>query len=296
MSTAAAASSPDERRASPAPDAPLSRRWAGAIHRLSLAATANAPDPDRPALPPGWRRDLLDSVSELCRLQAESLALLARSAAERERLAAELAQSQAAQARLRRELGNTRDGERRAWHAARHDGLTRLPNREGFCERLERELSRVASAPDGRVLAVLFLDLDGLKPVNDCHGHLAGDQLLRIVAARLTRAVRREDMVCRLGGDEFACLVPAVLSRVQLAHLACKLFDAVAAPLQIGPLVLSVRPSIGIAVCPGDGATAQGLLHNADLAMYRAKRGGLGYTFFDPVHDARPAGSPGSTA
>lgn len=264
-------------------DEPWSRRWEGAIHRLSLAATAEVPFPELRALPPGWRRQLMDTVSELCRLQAESLALLARSAAERDRLAAELAQSCAERVRLRRELASLRDGERRAWHAAHHDGLTRLPNREGFCERLQRELARAGNAPEGRAVAVLYLDLDGLKSVNDAHGHLAGDQLLRIVAARLSRVVRREDMVCRLGGDEFACLVPAVPSRVQLQHLACKLFDAVATPLQIGTLVLSVRPSIGIALSPGDGATAQGLLHSADLAMYHAKRGGLGYSFFDPV-------------
>ena len=97
-------------------------------------------------------------------------------------------------------------------------------------------------------------------------------------------------MVCRMGGDEFACLLTEVLSREQLSHLACKLFDAVSAPLKIGALELTVRPSIGIAVCPADGATADGLLRNADSAMYHAKRQQLGYAFFDAAHDGAAQG------
>jgi diguanylate cyclase (GGDEF)-like protein len=133
---------------------------------------------------------------------------------------------------------------------------------------------------------VLYLDLDGFKPINDLHGHDAGDELLRIVAARLARSIRAEDMVCRLGGDEFACLLSDPLNRERLGHLACKLFDAVSAPLQLGPLKLTVRPSIGIAVCPTDGATTDALLKCADAAMYRAKRHQSGYAFFDPQTDA----------
>jgi diguanylate cyclase (GGDEF)-like protein len=135
------------------------------------------------------------------------------------------------------------------------------------------------------VLAVLYLDLDGFKPINDRHGHETGDGLLRVVAARLARAVRSDDMVCRVGGDEFVCLLGDVLNRQQLSHLACKLFDAVSAPLRIGTLDLLVRPSIGIAVCPQDGDTTDALLRRADTAMYRAKRQQLGYAFFDATVD-----------
>ena len=128
---------------------------------------------------------------------------------------------------------------------------------------------------------MLYLDLDGFKPINDIYGHATGDELLKIVAARLNQAVRSEDMVSRLGGDEFACLLSDLPSREQLSHMACKLFDAVSAPVKIGQLTLTVRPSIGMAMCHDDGATAEELIKNADVAMYRAKRQQSGYAFFD---------------
>lgn len=193
--------------------------------------------------------------------------------------------STAALARARSELIGTQDGERRARHMALHDGLTALPNRRHFRERLDHALSACDTGPP--TLALFFLDLDGFKPVNDEHGHQTGDELLRIIAARLTRAVRAEDMVGRLGGDEFACLLSDQLDRDQLGHLAGKLFDAVATPLKIGPLRLTVRPSIGIAICPTDGNTADTLLERADAAMYRAKRLRSGFAFFDATTDGQ---------
>jgi diguanylate cyclase (GGDEF)-like protein len=199
----------------------------------------------------------------------------------------ELACSQAELRRTRIELQHAHSSEQQARHQALHDSLTELPNRSCFRQRLDRDLARgqpltQASAP---VLAVLYLDLDGFKPINDRHGHETGDGLLRVVAARLARAVRSDDMVCRVGGDEFVCLLGDVLNRQQLSHLACKLFDAVSAPLRIGALDLLVRPSIGIAVCPQDGDTTDALLRRADTAMYRAKRQQLGYAFFDAAID-----------
>ena len=134
-------------------------------------------------------------------------------------------------------------------------------------------------------LALLYLDLDGFKPINEHHGRAVGDSLLRIVAARLARAIRAGDCVGRMGGDEFACLLGGIDDRQQLSHLACKLFDAVSAPLQVGTLQLTLRPSIGIAICPADGATADTLLKRADAAMYRAKRSQSGYAFFEPGAD-----------
>jgi len=199
----------------------------------------------------------------------------------------ELACSQAELRRTRIELQHAHSSEQQARHQALHDSLTELPNRSCFRQRLDRDLARgqpqaLDSAP---VLAVLYLDLDGFKPINDRHGHETGDGLLRVVAARLARAVRSDDMVCRVGGDEFVCLLGDVLNRQQLSHLACKLFDAVSAPLRIGALDLLVRPSIGIAVCPQDGDTTDALLRRADTAMYRAKRQQLGYAFFDAAVD-----------
>ena len=192
-------------------------------------------------------------------------------------------QIQSALARSQQDLAQAHAARLQASHRALHDGLTTLPNRDCFRQRLELELAQPGCAASG--LAVLYLDLDGLKLINDGHGHAVGDELLRIVAARLARSVRAQDMVCRLGGDEFACLLGNVFNRDQLSHLACKLFDAVSAPLKIGDLGLTVRPSIGIAVCPTDGNNSDALLRHADSAMYRAKRQQLGYAFFDASSD-----------
>ncbi len=204
---------------------------------------------------------------------------LAQARGRHRRIERELRDALARLAQVRAELAGTRAGERRARHMAQHDELTTLPNRGLFRERLAEALAPGDSTPAG--LAVMFVDLDGFKPINDQHGHTTGDELLRIVAQRLARAIRAEDMACRMGGDEFACLLRDVKSRERLSHLACKLFDTVSAPLKIGALELTVRPSIGIAVCPTDGDSADALITHADRAMYRAKRRQLGYAFFE---------------
>ncbi|MCL4744948.1 MAG: GGDEF domain-containing protein [Burkholderiaceae bacterium] len=193
----------------------------------------------------------------------------------------------AALANARTELAGTRAGERRARHLASHDSLTSLPNRDSFRERLDQALAR--EEPRKALLAVLYLDLDGFKEINDSHGHDAGDELLRIVAARLGGAVRAGDVVSRLGGDEFACLLADGMDRKRLILLARKLFDIVSAPSRIGPLTICVRPSIGIATCPGDGTNADELLRSADFAMYLAKRRRSGHAFFDQGAASRSA-------
>lgn len=186
--------------------------------------------------------------------------------------------TQVALAQARAELRGTQDGERQARHQALHDGLTQLPNRRFFLERLGHALAH--REPGQAPLAILYLDLDQFKPINDRYGHPVGDELLRIVATRLNRVVRSEDMISRLGGDEFACLRASGSTRRQLEELAGKLFDAVAAPMKIGALRLSVQPSIGIALCPADGASVAELIRHADAAMYRAKREGSRHAFF----------------
>ncbi len=208
--------------------------------------------------------DLLQSslLHEIARLQQASRAVL---------------DCEAALSASRAELGRLRDGERRAWHLALHDGLTLLPNRRYLCDRLDAALCGTVPAP----LAVLYIDLDGFKAVNDNHGHAVGDELLRIVAVRLRRAVRPVDMVGRLGGDEFGCLLQGAFEPERLASLATHLIEVVAMPVQIEALRLQIRPSIGIARSPGDGLNAQALLRCADVAMYRAKRLGCGHAFFE---------------
>lgn len=182
-------------------------------------------------------------------------------------------------AQLRAELAGSRASELRARHQALHDSLTTLPNRHYFCLRLAQALEAVSLQPS--MLAVFFVDLDGFKAVNDAHGHAAGDELLGIIAARLTRAIRSDDMVGRIGGDEFACLLMDIRDRQQLCRLACKVYDSVSAPIKLGELIISVRPSIGVAVYPDCGRSSDALLQSADMAMYRAKRDQTGYAFFD---------------
>ncbi|MFN0184301.1 MAG: diguanylate cyclase domain-containing protein [Aquabacterium sp.] len=207
-------------------------------------------------------------------------ARLALARAQRLRQAPGLSAARSALVRARAEIAAARSDERRARWLSLHDDLTALPNRAYFGEWLGQAL---LSFDRPRLpLAVLYLDLDGFKPINDTHGHDVGDQLLRIVATRLARALRTEDVVSRLGGDEFACVLTNLAGRDQVSQVACKLFDLVSAPVSIGQLAVVVRPSIGIALCPTDGNTPEGLLRSADAAMYHAKRQGSGYAFFDP--------------
>lgn len=179
-------------------------------------------------------------------------------------------------------LQGLRAGEREALHQARHDGLTTLPNRSAFRERLGAVLAR--GHGQRPPLAVLYIDLDGFKAINDRHGHAAGDEVLCIVASRLTHALRAGDMVGRLGGDEFACLLADLQDDALLAHLVRKLHDAVAMPITLDAVRLIVRPSIGIARCPGDGHTTDALLQHADSAMYQAKRLRSGHAFHVSPH------------
>ncbi len=169
--------------------------------------------------------------------------------------------------------------------AAAVDPLAAMPNRDAFRELLDQALARAASRPE--VLAVLCLDLEGHKAICQTHGGEVGDELLRSVAARMSRAVRGDDLVSRLEGDEFACLLAGLpAGRVQLSRLACKLFDAVSAPFRIGEIDLTVRPNIGVAIWPLHGATAAALLGSADIALGYAKQRQTGYAFFDRRNDA----------
>lgn len=202
---------------------------------------------------------------------------------DRRRLERELGNARTALAQAQLDFEDSRAGEMHARHLSLHDELTTLPNRRLCRRRLDEALALAASR--GTTAALLFLDLDGFKAINDRHGHETGDEVLRIVAARLSRAVRAGDIVCRLGGDEFVCLPSGPVDGPQLAHLARKLFDAVSAPLTFNHLHLVVRPSIGVAVFPTHADTTDGLLGAADTAMYRAKLDGTCFAFAECTVD-----------
>jgi diguanylate cyclase (GGDEF)-like protein len=170
-------------------------------------------------------------------------------------------------------------------HMARHDALTNLPNRTLFREQLEQALRR---AKRNDHIAVLCLDLDHFKGINDSLGHPIGDDLLKDVAVRLTDCVREEDTVCRLGGDEFAIVQVGSDPQSSPTNLASRLIEVVSAPYEIQGHQITIGVSIGIAVTPDDGGDPDQLLKNADLALYRAKEDGRGiFHFFEIGMDAR---------
>ena len=171
--------------------------------------------------------------------------------------------------------------EEAARHAAFHDVLTGLPNRALFNNRLEHGFAQAKR--HGWTLAVMFMDLDKFKAINDTHGHDAGDGVLRAIAQRLQENTRGEDTVSRIGGDEFLYLLTQTGDEANIAMIAEKLIQAIETPcdISVGDLSvsLSVKASIGISIFPKDGATAESLVKSADEAMYSAKQAGSGYAF-----------------
>lgn len=168
-------------------------------------------------------------------------------------------------------------------HQAFHDPLTGLANRALFRDRVDHALARAVR--DGAVrerIAVVFLDLDNFKKVNDSLGHAEGDRLLEIVAARLRTTTRTSDTVARLGGDEFAVLLEGVVDEHETFKVIGRIADSMTAPVSVGGTEIVASASMGVAyVAPGD--TADDLLRNADVAMYRAKENGIGgYAVFEP--------------
>ena len=162
---------------------------------------------------------------------------------------------------------------REAHQRAQHDPLTGLANSTVFQDRVTGALKRLPRRP-GRIVAVLFADLDDFKAVNDTHGHLQGDRFLTLVAERLRTVVRPEDTVARLGGDEFGLLLEELTSVDQALMVAARAIAAVAAPMELGGRAAMASLSIGVAFRAVADATADELLHEADTAMYEAKRAG----------------------
>jgi diguanylate cyclase (GGDEF)-like protein len=167
---------------------------------------------------------------------------------------------------------------------ALHDLLTGLPNRTLLHDRLDQELARARR--EGGMVAVLLLDLDSFKDINDTLGHPVGDQLLRAVAQRITTAVRATDTLARLGGDEFALVQPQTRQTAEVLALADKVLATVAKPFDVDGQEVQTSTSIGIALFPQDGQDPDTLLQHAELALYRAKaQGGDQFRFFEPAMD-----------
>ena len=178
-----------------------------------------------------------------------------------------------------------REAEARISFMARHDALTSLPNRVLFRECLDQALSQLGR---GHGFAVLFVDLDHFKSVNDTLGHPIGDRLLLAVSERLQACVRETDTVARLGGDEFAVVQAGVARPDDSAQLAGRIVRALSEPFELDMHRVLISASLGIAVAGTDGTSVDTLLKNADLALYRAKEDGRGaYRCFEPEMDAR---------
>ncbi len=189
------------------------------------------------------------------------------------------AELKAANERLGAEIGDRRQAEERAQHLADHDALTGLPNRRLLEDRLTQALA--LSQRNRNQTAVMFIDLDRFKAINDSLGHTAGDQVLQEVAQRLVKQLRIGDTVCRVGGDEFVVVLQEAKRSTDAAGVAQKIIETLSQPVRAADRDLIVTPSIGIAVFPDDGRDAEALIRNADAAMYHAKESGrANYQFF----------------
>ena len=184
------------------------------------------------------------------------------------------------------DITDRKEAEERLQFLAHHDALTNLPNRVLLGSRLERSIHHAVT--HGRCTAVVFLDLDRFKNVNDTLGHRVGDLLLKAVAVRLAQSVRPRDTIARTGGDEFIIVADDVASPDDAGAVAQKIFESFKRPFRIGDDELYVTASAGVSICPQDGDEPDTLIRNADTAMYRAKDAGRnGYTLYSAeMHSA----------
>ena len=197
---------------------------------------------------------------------------------ERKRLERKLAENKVELADAQAELSVVQIQEKRARHLALHDAVTGLPNRLLFNDRVKTALAQ-ATRHEWR-LAVMFIDLDKFKSINDSLGHDAGDKVLQIVSDRLHSSVRGADTVGHQGGDEFLYLMLEVKDEADVAAAARKIIENIAQPCEFDGLKVTVKASIGIALYPQDGQSLSVLLENADAALYTAKQSDKGYSFY----------------
>jgi len=178
------------------------------------------------------------------------------------------------QRQINSHMASLYDNQRELSYLAHHDSLTGLANRSLFFQRLEQLLQ--LSQRNGAPFAVLFVDLDHFKEVNDLHGHAIGDQVLQIVARRLLHTVRGSDMVARMGGDEYLILLQGNFTEAALGDLILKLRLSISEAMTVAGQRLEVGASIGYSLYPRDGSTAEQLVNEADHAMYHVKSGRRG--------------------
>ena len=186
-----------------------------------------------------------------------------------------------------RDVSERKKAEQEIRHLAYHDALTGLPNRSRLEERLEQLFAQ--GQPGSQQLAMLFLDLDRFKNVNDTFGHATGDLLLKSVSRRLRASVRKGDMVARLGGDEFVVLLVRTKNRQEVETVARKILEVVSAPFYLEGQKIFITTSIGIALCPQDGQEGDLLKKSADMAMYAAKEKGRNAYHFYSEHMGKQA-------
>lgn len=235
---------------------------------------------------------LTESTVVACALDLQRLAVLMETDLhQRDRLTLDLLDTRRQLRQLRLDLVDSRAHEQRTRQGTLEDPPTGLPNRTSFEERARRALAW--HEHEARELGLLHIELDEIKSIKHLYGQAIGDELLEMIAARLTDALRKQDWVGRHGGDDFLCLLTEIQSDEQLMSTPQRLYDAVAAPCHIGQLALSVTPSIGIALYPHHGATVEALLESADAAMLWAKKHRLGRAFFKPVAAEQEASTAG---
>lgn len=240
-----------------------------------LRATGRKTDSPGPVLDVIW---IFEDVTE--RHQAEEALARARDELEL-RVAERTAELASTNEQLQEEVFERLQAEQRIWHLAHHDALTGLPNRSLLLDRLDQALTQAARSRHR--LAVMFLDLDRFKSINDTLGHAVGDQLLKHVAERLRAAVRAVDTVSRLGGDEFVIVLHEIDRPDDAMLVAEKVITALAQAVVVEGHQLHATPSIGISVFPDDGDEAYALMKHADTAMYHAKASGRNtFQFFTP--------------
>jgi diguanylate cyclase (GGDEF)-like protein len=225
------------------------------------------------------------SARELIRLRDANLDLVQQVSQERDRVVdINRSLDQRVEDRTRElaaEITERRKVQAQLDHLAHHDPLTGLPNRLRFTQLLSENLQSAWTPSGYRPLALLFIDLDRFKEVNDTLGHSIGDRLLQAVAERLGRSVRAQGPLVRLGGDEFVLIVQSVRSRAELAALAEALVAALSQVFELAGYRIYIGASMGICVCPEDGSDVETLVRNADTAMYEAKQRGRGqYCFY----------------
>jgi diguanylate cyclase (GGDEF)-like protein len=249
------------------------------------AVLKHEPTEDRPLADVGLALSKSERVEVKVQECAQELATVNDALAEeidlREDLGHELLMSNAA-------LVESQAQEERSQHLALHDALTGLPNSTLFDDRLDHAL--VQAQRHAWRLAVMFIDLDRFKSINDTYGHDIGDRVLQMVAQRLRSVVRAEDTLARRGGDEFLFLMMDAKDETVVEKLAAKIGHDMAEVCEIEGVTFNIRPSIGIALYPRDGRSAQELLKHADVAMYAAKQHAQSALKWATALDQAPAG------